>query len=436
MNDIYKEKRSEWKKEDDIQKLKIENENREKEDNIKFIRQVEKNKRFISKFCDPYSQRINYNKYLEDFSNILGRDLYTKEDIFTLTRNYFTLRNKKENKIKEEIKETNNQNIKEFEKEQKNIIKKTQISTLKKLEEISTIEAHDDAIFKVSVFPSGNFVSVSSDKSIKIWNKEKENIQTIKNAHNDTIYYVSIKDENNFATCSFDNSIKIWLKKNNKFECIETINNTHNKTIFKVIYCINNEIISCSYDKTVKIWSNKNKKNYECIKTFMHKVFVNTILLLEDKNILISAGWDGTYFWDLSNYNLIIKIKNSISLSSNSLDRIDDDRIIVGGGNDHIMKVINVKEKKIVFEFDNIFRCYGVLIIKDKDIFITSGMSNNLRIYSIKNFNCLYVEENAHNDTINGISKINNSKIITFSWDHNIKIWEINYEILNELNLI
>lgn len=103
MNDVYKEKNSEWKKEDDMKKLKIEIENKEKENNINFIRQVEKNKRFISKFCDPYSQRINYNNYLEDFSNFLGRDLYTKEDIFYLTKNYFTIRNIKNNKIKEEI---------------------------------------------------------------------------------------------------------------------------------------------------------------------------------------------------------------------------------------------------------------------------------------------------------------------------------------------
>ena len=94
-----------------MKKLKIEIENKEKENNINFIRQVEKNKRFISKFCDPYSQRINYNNYLEDFSNFLGRDLYTKEDIFYLTKNYFTIRNIKNNKIKEEIeKKTINKN--------------------------------------------------------------------------------------------------------------------------------------------------------------------------------------------------------------------------------------------------------------------------------------------------------------------------------------
>ena len=38
MNDVYKEKNSEWKKEDDMKKLKIEIENKEKENNINFIR--------------------------------------------------------------------------------------------------------------------------------------------------------------------------------------------------------------------------------------------------------------------------------------------------------------------------------------------------------------------------------------------------------------
>ena len=145
MNDVYKVKNSEWKKEDDIQKLKIENENREKEDNIKFIRQVEKNKRFISKFCDPYSQRINYNKYLEDFSNILGRDLYTKEDIFNLTKNYFTLRNKKENKINEEI--------------EKKIIEKKEEGKKEYLKETHLIDKEEN-IFKNGKDINGNNINI------------------------------------------------------------------------------------------------------------------------------------------------------------------------------------------------------------------------------------------------------------------------------------
>ena len=351
-----------------------------------------------------------------------------KKEIITIKSNSTSQINKienstTENEIKEEKKEIKNQKKNKIDKEQKNTIIKPQKSNLKKLKEISTIEAHDDAIFKVSVFPSENFVSVSSDKSIKIWNKEKENIQIIKNAHNDTIYYVSIKDEDNFATCSFDNSIKIWLKKNNKFECIETINNTHNKTIFKVIYCINNEIISCSYDKTVKIWSNKNKKNYECIKTFMHKVFVNTILLLEDKNILISAGWDGTYFWNYKTYENIIKIKDAICLSCDALRQFNQDQIIVGGKGDCKIKIIDINNMKIVNEVYNEFTCYGILVMEKIGVFLTGGKCKDIKIFSCSDFTCIQNIINAHNNSIIGFTQLNDESVISFSWDNTIKIW-------------
>ena len=291
------------------------------------------------------------------------------------------------------------------------------------LKKIITISEHSDSIFKVSSFPSENFVSVSWDNSIKIFDKNYKLIQSINNGHKDGIYFVSIKDENNFATCSFDNSIKIWLKKNNKFECIETINNKHNKTIFKVIYCINNEIISCSYDKTVKIWSNKNKKNYECIKTFMHKVFVNTILLLEDKNILISAGWDGTYFWNYKTYENIIKIKDAICLSCDALRQFNQDQIIVGGKGDCKIKTIDINNFKIINEVYNEFTCYGILVMEKIGVFLTGGKCKDIKVFSCSDLKCIQNIIGAHNNSIIGFTQLNDESVISFSWDNTIKIW-------------
>ena len=66
----------------------------------------------------------------------------------------------------------------------------------------------------VKIFPSGNIISVSIDKSINIFDGNNYNIlQSIKNAHDRSIYNISIKDENNFATCSEDGCINIWKKK-------------------------------------------------------------------------------------------------------------------------------------------------------------------------------------------------------------------------------
>ena len=81
---------------------------------------------------------------------------------------------------------------------------------------INSINPHNDEINSMSIFPSGNLISVSDDKSIKIYDNNFNIIQSIENAHDESIDYVNIKDENNFVTCSKDKSIKTWIKKNDK----------------------------------------------------------------------------------------------------------------------------------------------------------------------------------------------------------------------------
>ena len=75
------------------------------------------------------------------------------------------------------------------------------------------ITEHNKWIFLMNIFPSGNLISVSRDKSIKIYNNNLEIIQDIENAHNSDINYIGIIDENNFITCSNDKSIIFWNKK-------------------------------------------------------------------------------------------------------------------------------------------------------------------------------------------------------------------------------
>ena len=87
------------------------------------------------------------------------------------------------------------------------------------------------------------------------------------------------------------------------------IKNAHEDKINKVIYCSNGNLISCSKDKNIKIWKENNNNNYDNIKILNHSDYVCSLLLFEDKNILISSGGDGTKFWDLNDYNNINCIK-------------------------------------------------------------------------------------------------------------------------------
>ena len=66
-------------------------------------------------------------------------------------------------------------------------------------------------ILSIASFPSSKLVAVLDNKSIEIYDKQFQTLQSIPNAHSELIRYVSVKDEEHFATCSNDSSIKTWI---------------------------------------------------------------------------------------------------------------------------------------------------------------------------------------------------------------------------------
>ncbi len=251
------------------------------------------------------------------------------------------------------------------------INKKVQLTECN-LKKKSTINADKNSISSVSVLPSGNFVAVSYSKSIKIFEANYNLKQNILKAHDDTIRYVDIKDDNNFVTCSSDKNIKTWIKINNKFKRNLNILNAHDNSINKVIYYSNHNLISCSNDKTIKIWEEKTDQ-YQLIKTLNHSEYVNSILVIQNK--LISSGNEGTTIWDLNknieNIKQINYFKKVCCDWGNSLSKIDEDRIIIGG--EEIIKIISLKEEKIIKEIKIPFDCYGIKVIENKGIFLVGG---------------------------------------------------------------
>jgi WD40 repeat protein len=161
---------------------------------------------------------------------------------------------KKELKIKEEKMDKIEEKMMKLKEKLLNEKKKIQL-TKSNLKNIKTVNAKIYWINSIGIFPSGNIIIVSDDKSIKIFDNNFNEIQTIKNAHEDSIIYV--KDENNFVTCSNDKSIKTWIQIENKFIEKTIIENVHDYIINKVIYDLKGNLYSCSFDESIKIWKVK-----------------------------------------------------------------------------------------------------------------------------------------------------------------------------------
>ena len=291
------------------------------------------------------------------------------------------------------------------------------LSTLK-LQYICSIKSNFETIYCISIFPSGNIISIS-DSSIKIYSPSFNIIQIIPNAFVKG-RYVCIIDENNFVTCSSKN-IEIWIKKENKFSLKNIIKNAHNIMISKIIYCLNGNIISCSYDKTIKIWEEVLNNKYQSITTLTHLNSVSSIILLEDKNYLVSSGEDGNYLWNLNNFEKKFQFFGTLGQYSNQLQRFDKNRFITAGIN-NIFIIVNIN---YVVYFENIYEFSSSYVIEDKGIFLISS-NNMIKVYNINDYTCIQDIKYAHNGKIYGFVQLRNGIIASYGEDNVINIWYIN----------
>ena len=422
---------------DEIEELK--KENKLLKNNYEII---QKNLKLIEEENKKLNNKLNENKNDKSRKDGNNKQFKNKIEIFEkkndeLKKKIVIIEKEKEELKKkiELIEKTNEKSNNKIEKENEIINESKNNKIFKKhykiikcnLQNIESIQPHNNSITSVSSFPSGNIISVSIDYSIIIYDIDLNILQTIK--YYNYIYYVEVKDENNFITCSYDNSIKLWIKKENQFIINKTINNAHKYGIIKVIYYSNENLISCSVDDTIKIWIENDNNNYENIKILSHSDHIYSILFLEDKNILISSGNDGTKFWNLNknevDYNNIncVKYFKEVKCSSNQgLCRLDEDRIIIGG--EYSLKVISISNKIIIKGINCPIICKGIILIENKGIFLIGGKSKHIRIYRNDNYQCIKIFRNAHDESINGFVELKNGTILSYSDDKKIKIWK------------
>ena len=165
-------------------------------------------------------------------------------------------------------------------------------------------------------------------------------------------------------------------KNENKFELDKTILNAHEKGINKILFQSNGNLISCSSDYSLKIWKLDNANNYINIKTLKHEEEIYSFLIIEDKNLLISSGVgkDKTIFWNLETYEKICEINNVTSYTANSMLRIKETIIVIGEEDGKKLRFIDIDKKKIIKVIKNKFYNFGMMLLKEKGLFLVGGL--------------------------------------------------------------
>jgi WD40 repeat protein len=270
----------------------------------------------------------------------------------------------------------------------------------------------------MSIFPSGNLLSISGVNSIKIYDINFNLLQNIIPKNREWICYSDIKDENTFLVSS-EKNIVLYTKNEGKFTINKIIKTNHKNIVLKVSFLPNGNIISASVDNTIKIYEEKDDKEYQNIITIVNLKIIRSFMLLEDKKILVTSGDDGTKFWNYNNYEEIYSFNNVICGFWNSIIRIDDNKILIGGKSSFYIILLN--EKKII-EIQNKFYCNGICYVKDI-LIVVGGI--DIKIYNNKNYQCLRSIQDISITSNNGVIQLKNGLIVTYTSIGIIKIWEI-----------
>jgi hypothetical protein len=276
--------------------------------------------------------------------------------------------------------------------------------------------------------PSGNIVLGDSNKNIFMYDfnyGETEVNNLFKETNlNDNIqylekFYLENNNNNSFISTS-GKKIIIWNYNGSLFEQTMILPEEHTDRITKVIYDSKRNIFSCSRDGSIIIWGKKNE-NYENIKQLYHRSDVYSILLYEDKNILISSGSNITIIWNITDDSNVTFSNESFSDSNNGLDKIDDDKFIVLRQNG--FSIISITEKKIIKTISKTNLQYSSLkSFQNKGIFLLGGKWGSIYVYRIDNFELIQTIKNAHNSYIKGFFELQDGQIASYS-EKEIKIW-------------
>ncbi|SMN19463.1 similar to Saccharomyces cerevisiae YKL213C DOA1 WD repeat protein required for ubiquitin-mediated protein degradation [Maudiozyma saulgeensis] len=131
-----------------------------------------------------------------------------------------------------------------------------------------SLKGHEAAVWDAKFLPNSKdkFVTVSADKTIKIWNKETT-IQTIAGIHEDVIRQIdfipSSQNDFLFATCSNDTTIKLF---NENGKIINSLQG-HESFVYDIKYNrATSELISCGEDRSLRIWDTTTGKAKQVIR--------------------------------------------------------------------------------------------------------------------------------------------------------------------------
>ncbi|OKH17110.1 TIR domain-containing protein [[Limnothrix rosea] IAM M-220] len=273
--------------------------------------------------------------------------------------------------------------------------------------------------------------SVSRDKTVRLWNTEGTSIRTLP-GHTSRIYDIAFKpNKAALASASRDRSIKLWRLNNE----IVTPFYGHTSRVYAVTFSPDDQMIaSAGRDRTVRLWNRQGRLLHTLTG---HTAEIEKVVFSPDGRLLASASWDGTVkLWTIQGELLYTFEGHTKEVYG--VEFSPDGTMIASLSADQTMKLWDLRGNEIQTIELNEGRVYDIYFSADGELIALAIGStiqtlekrgSGRRTYRIgkKIGGCQILDENCygHGDDIEAIAITNDKEmIVSASRDSTVKFWD------------
>ena len=245
------------------------------------------------------------------------------------------------------------------------------------------------------------------------FNLNTNDISLISNDYKGRIYCLIKTPKGQVISGGHDKKIKIWDIENKK--CLNSLEG-HTSTIWDIKYIGNDKLISGSDDNTSLIWDLKNK-THEVL--FKGKKNITSIVLLDNNRVLLAVGKNIILF-DINTKEQL----SVLDVSAWSLKLLKNGNVAAGLGKGflYILEITDEILTKLQFEKGH-SKVINSIIELENNKLVTYSDDNDLILWDVNEPESIYMVQ-GHTKPVTGLCLIEGNKFATVSHDNTLKIWE------------
>lgn len=243
--------------------------------------------------------------------------------------------------------------------------------------------------------------------------------------------YVCIPEQNKFVTLSLDKSIKIWDV--NKGKCLHTLTGFSEwENVIDISYK-KKICVSGAYDETIRLW---DLKTQQCKKVlYGHTDFLSSIKLTHDASKCISGSYDNTAkIWDLATGKCLFTLTGHTQYVRKVICT-KDDKFCITASYDGLLKVWEINTGNYICDLKGHVEGVRALTVSDDGKYCLSGSRDfTAKLWRLKDGKCLQTLY-GHSGHIRSVKIVDNI-CLTSGTDKKIRKWGIESgELLNIYDL-